>query len=218
MRQRTNSHYHRVGRIGCFLDDASTVDILTYCAIVFGQLLQLTGLERYAHVKCMRETQNAEGTSPEGLIVNSAISFVSQSPGEAALKNILAGFDSEAISAKRLLPSDWVPEKTYRNFLVPTGQYLESTARDKKPKEFFFEMGRFTANDGINKYYKSLIRMFDTKFMLTRSPLPWGVMHTHGSLKVEPIGKTGAYVYISHYPAPCKEFCYTIGRIYAQGG
>jgi len=143
-------------------------------------------------------------------IVNSAMSFVSQSLGEPALKNILAVLDSEAISAKRLLPSNWVPEKTYRNFLVSTGQYLESTARDKKPKEFFFEMGRFTANDGINKYYKSLIRMFDTKFMLTRSPLLWGVMHTHGSLKVEPIGKTGAYVYISDYPAPCKEFCYTM--------
>ena len=143
-------------------------------------------------------------------IVNSAMSFVSQSLGEPALKNILAVFDSEAISAKRLLPSNWVPEKTYRNFLVSTGRYLESTARDNKPKEFFFEMGRFTANDGINKYYKSLIRMFDTKFMLTRSPLLWGVMHTHGSLKVEPIGKTGAYVYISDYPAPCKEFCYTM--------
>ena len=143
-------------------------------------------------------------------IVNSAMSFVSQSLGEPALKNILAVFDSEAISAKRLLPSNWVPEKTYRNFLVPTGQYLESTARDKKPKEFFFEMVRLTANDGINKYYKSLIRMFDTKFMLTRSPLLWGVMHTHGSLKVEPIGKTGACVYISDYPAPCKEFCYTM--------
>ena len=143
-------------------------------------------------------------------IVNSAMSFVSQSLGEPALKNILAVLDSEAISAKRLLPSNWVPEKTYRNFLVSTGRYLESTARDNKPKEFFFEMGRFTANDGINKYYKSLIRMFDTKFMLTRSPLLWGVMHTHGSLKVEPIGKTGAYVYISDYPAPCKEFCYTM--------
>ena len=136
--------------------------------------------------------------------------FVSQSLGEPALKNILGGFDSKAISGKRLLPSDWVAEKTYRDFLVATHRYFESTAVDRKPKEFFFEMGRFTANDGINKYYKSLIRMFDTKFMLTKSPLLWGVMHSHGSLKVEAIGKTGAYVYIADYPAPCKEFCYTM--------
>jgi len=143
-------------------------------------------------------------------IVNSAMLFVSQSLGEPALKNILGGFDSKAISGKRLLPSDWVAEKTYRDFLVATHRYFESTAVDRKPKEFFFEMGRFTANDGINKYYKSLIRMFDTKFMLTKSPLLWGVMHSHGSLKVEAIGKTGAYVYIADYPAPCKEFCYTM--------
>jgi hypothetical protein len=98
-------------------------------------------------------------------IVNSAMLFASQSLGEPAFKTILAGFDSQAISSKRLLPSEWVAEKTYRDFLVATHQYLESTAADQKPKEFFFEMGRFTANDGINKYYKSLIRMFDTKFM-----------------------------------------------------
>lgn len=143
-------------------------------------------------------------------IVNSAMSFASQSLGEPGLKSILAGFDSQAVSGKRLLPSAWVPEDTYRAFLVATGKYLESAARDRKTSEFFFEMGRFTANDGINKYYKSLIRMFDTKFMLTKSPLLWGVMHTHGSLKVEPIGQNGACVYISDYPAPCKEFCYTM--------
>lgn len=143
-------------------------------------------------------------------IVNSAMSFVAQSLGEPALKTILASFDSKAISTKRLLPSAWVPENTYRDFLVATGRHLESMAGDKKPREYFFEMGRFTANDGINKYYKSLIRMFDTSFMLTKSPLLWGVMHTHGSLQVEAVGKTGAYVYISDYPAPCKEFCHTM--------
>jgi hypothetical protein len=148
-------------------------------------------------------------------IVNSAMLFVSQSLGDPALKNILAAFDSKAFSGGRLLPSDWVAEKTYRDFLIATRQYVESTAGAQKPKDFLFEMGRFTADDGINKYYKSLIRMFDTKFMLTKSPLLWGVMHTHGSLKVEPIGKTGAYVYISDYPAPCKEFCYTmVGYMY----
>ena len=143
-------------------------------------------------------------------IVNSAMLFVSQSLGEPALKTILAGFDGKAMSGKKLLPSAWVPEKTYRDFLVAVHRYLETTGGDKRPKEFFFEMGRFTANDGINKYYKSLIRMFDTKFMLTKSPLLWGVMHSHGSLKVEPMGKNGAHVYISDYPAPCKEFCYTM--------
>jgi hypothetical protein len=149
-------------------------------------------------------------------IVNSAMLFVSQSLGEPALKSILDSLASQEISGKRLLPSDWVSEETYRDFLLAAGRYLASSASGKKPQEFFFEMGRFTAMDGINKYYKSLIRIFDTKFMLTRSPLLWGVMHTHGTLKVEPIGKTGACVYISDLPAPCKEFCYTMeGYMYA---
>lgn len=148
-------------------------------------------------------------------IVSSATLFVSQTLGEPALRAILAGFDSKAISSKRLLPSAWVPENTYRDFLIASGRYLRSTAPDRNPQEFFFEMGRFTANDGINKYYKSLIRMFDTNFMLTKSPLLWGVMHTHGSLKVEAVGKTGAHVYITDYPAPCKEFCNTmVGYMY----
>ena len=151
-------------------------------------------------------------------IVNSAMLFVSQSLGEPALKNILGGFDSKAISGKRLLPSDWVAEKTYRDFLVATHRYFESTAVDRKPKEFFFEMGRFAGNEGVSKYYKSLVRMFDTKFMLNRSPLLWGVMHSHGSIRVEGIGKTGAYVYLTDFPAPCKEFCYSLGGyMYAIG-
>lgn len=138
------------------------------------------------------------------------MSFITANLGEAALKSILGAFDSSELTGKRLLPSDWVPERTYRDLLVATSRYLQSSAPQHKPKEFFFEMGRFAANDGINKYYKSLIRMFDTQFMLTKSPLLWGVMHSHGSLKVEPIGKTGAYVYITDYPTPCKEFCYSM--------
>ena len=53
-------------------------------------------------------------------------------------------------------------------------------------------MGKFLANDGINKYYKSLIRMFDTKFMLTKSPHIWGLIHSHGTVSMEPITDTGA--------------------------
>ncbi|MBN1425188.1 4-vinyl reductase [Candidatus Fermentibacteria bacterium] len=149
-------------------------------------------------------------------ILNSAMVFVSQSLGEPAITSILTSFDSQELSGKRLLPSDWISEQTYRDFLLATAKYLASSSNNKKPREFFFEMGRFTATDGINKYYKSLIRMFDTKFMLTRSPLLWGIMHTHGSLKVEPVGKTEACVYIADLPAPCKEFCYTMeGYMYA---
>jgi hypothetical protein len=151
-------------------------------------------------------------------IVTSAMSFITTNLGEPALKAILASFGSSEISGKRLLPSDWVPEKAYRDLLIATTRCLESTPGRKKPREFFFEMGRFAANDGINKYYKTLVRMFDTRFMLTKSPLLWGVMHSHGSLKVEAIGKTGAYVYISDFPAPCKEFCHTMsGYMYAVG-
>lgn len=149
-------------------------------------------------------------------LVTSGMSCISQSLGEAALKAILADFDSSDISGRRLLPSDWVIENTYRDLLLATTRRLQSTPGAKKPTDFFFGMGRYAANDGISKYYKSLIRMFHTKFMLSRSPLLWGVMHTHGSLKVEPVGKTGACVYIADLPAPCKEFCYTMeGYMYA---
>ena len=151
-------------------------------------------------------------------IVNPAISFITAKLGEPALKTILASFDSREISGKRLLPSDWLLETTYRDLLVATSRYLESTPGARKPKEFFFEMGRFAATEGVNKYYKSLVRMFDTRFMLNRSPLLWGVMHSHGSLKVEGIGKTGAYVYLTDFPAPCKEFCHSLaGYMYAVG-
>jgi len=151
-------------------------------------------------------------------IVNPAISFITAKLGESALKSILASFDSHEISGKRLLPSDWLLETTYRDLLVATSRYLESTPGAKKPKEFFFEMGRFAATEGVNRYYKSLVRMFDTRFMLNRSPLLWGVMHSHGSLKVEGIGKTGAYVYLTDFPAPCKEFCHSLaGYMYAVG-
>ncbi len=150
-------------------------------------------------------------------VVNSAISFTSRTLGEPALKSILAGFDSREISGKRL-PSDWVPEETYRDFLVATHRYLDASAPDRKPGDFFFEMGRSVASEGVNRYYKSLIRMFDTQFMLTKSTMIWGVTHSHGSLKAEAAGKNGAYVYLSDFPAPSKEFCTTMcGYMYVVG-
>jgi predicted hydrocarbon binding protein len=150
-------------------------------------------------------------------VVNPGMSFISTSLGEATLNKILASFDSQEITRKRLLPSDWVGEETYRNLLVATRRYLESTPGQKAPKEFFFEMGRFAGREGINKYYKSLIRIFDTKFMLTRATLIWGLTHSHGSVKVEPLDK-GAYVYVHDFPAPSKEFCYTMsGYMYTIG-
>jgi hypothetical protein len=151
-------------------------------------------------------------------VVNPGMSFIRTSVGEAGLKSILHSFDSKELTGKTLLPSDWVTEETYRNLLVATRRYLESTPAAEKPKEFFFEMGRFAGNEGINKYYKSLIRMFDTKFMLSRSTFIWGLTHTHGSVKVEPIGKTGTYVYVNDFPVPSKEFCYTMaGYMYTIG-
>ena len=151
-------------------------------------------------------------------VVNPGMSFISSSLGEAAFKSILAAFDSREISGKRLLPSAWVSEKTYHDLLVATGKYLASTPGQRQPKEFFFEMGRFAGTEGVNKYYKSLIRMFDTKFMLARSTFIWGLTHTHGSVKAEAIGKTGAYVYVNDFPTPCKEFCHSMaGYMYAIG-
>lgn len=154
----------------------------------------------------------------KGAGVNFAMSFISTNLGEAALKTILASFDSSEITGRRLLPSEWVSEKPYHDLFVATGNYLRSTPGQRQVKEFFFEMGRREAIDGVNKYYKSMIRMFDTKFMLTRSPLLWGMAHSHGSLKVEPIGKTSAYVYVIDYPTPCKEFCHNLaGYMWAVG-
>ena len=156
--------------------------------------------------------------STKGSSLISAMSFIGTNLGEPALKSVLASFDSSEISEKRLLPSDWIPETVYRDLLVAAGRYIRSTPGQKQPNEFFFEMGRFEAHDGIDKYYKSLIRMFDTKFMLTRSPLLWGMTHSHGSLRVEAIGRSGAYIYVNDYPAPCKEFCYNLaGYMYAVG-
>ncbi len=137
------------------------------------------------------------------------MAFITNTLGEAALKTILATMDARELNrAKGLLPSDRILERTYRDLLVGAGRLLASTPGSRKPKDYFFEMGKYLANDGVNKYYKSLIRMFDTKFMLTKSPHIWGLIHSHGSLIVEPLGSTSCYVYITDYAAPCKEFCY----------
>lgn len=151
-------------------------------------------------------------------VVNPGMSFISSTLGEDALKTILASFDSKEIADRKLLPSDWVTERTYRDLLVATRRYLESTPHQKTPRDFFFEMGKFAGSEGVSKYYKSLIRMFDTKFMLTRSTFIWGLTHSHGSVKVEAIGKNGAYVYVHDFPVPSKEFCYTMcGYMYTIG-
>ncbi len=144
-------------------------------------------------------------------VMTSTLTYITRELGEPALQAILASYDSREIAGKQFLPSEWLPERTHRDLLIATHRYLDSSARQRDPREFFFQLGRFLAVDGINKYYKSLISAFDTKFMLTRSPLLWNVIHSHGSFKVEPAGKNGACVYISDYPAPCKEWCIMMG-------
>ena len=94
------------------------------------------------------ETSNGEGTSVESLCREPRDVIHQHHLGEAAFKSILAAFDSKEISGKRLLPSAWVSEKTYRDLLVATGKYLESTPGQRQPKEFFFEMGRFGRQRG----------------------------------------------------------------------
>ncbi len=151
------------------------------------------------------------GKEPEvkANLVTATMAFISSTLGEPALNSILATLTTRELSSgKSLLPSDRILERTYRDLLVGAGKCLSSAPGARKPKDYFFEMGKYLANDGINKYYKSLIRMFDTKFMLTKSPHIWGLIHSHGSLTVEPISSTSCYVYIADYPAPCKEFCY----------
>ena len=148
----------------------------------------------------------------------SAMTFITTNLGEPALKSILASFDSQQISGRKILPSESLPETTYRDLLVAAGKHLQTVPGHKTPREFFFEMGRFEAHDGINKYYKTLIKRFDTKFMLTKSPLLWRMTHSHGSAQVEAQGKTGAIIYISDYPAPCQEFCWNLaGYMWAVG-
>ncbi len=151
------------------------------------------------------------GRDPEvkANLANATMAFIRNTLGEEALKGILDGMSTRELSpARGLLPSDKIPERTYRDLLVGAGKCLANTPGSRKPKDYFFDMGKYLANDGINKYYKSLIQMFDTKFMLTKSPHIWGLIHSHGSLTVEPITNTSCYVYIADYPAPCKEFCY----------
>ncbi len=151
------------------------------------------------------------GKDPEvkASLATATMAFIASTLGEPALKNVLAGLDSQDLSSVRgLLPSDRIPERTYHDLLVGAGRCLAATPGSRKPKDYFFEMGKYLANDGVNKYYKSLIRMFDTKFMLTKSPHIWGLIHSHGSLTVETLSNTSCYVYISDYPVPCKEFCY----------
>lgn len=161
----------------------------------------------------------AEGPKVKATMVTSIMTFISNTLGEQALQGILATIDARDLPARRgLLPSDRVPEKVCHDLLVGAGRALAATPGSRKPKEYFFEMGRFLAKDMINKYYRSLISIFDIKFMLTKSPHIWGLVHSHGVVKIEPVGQNGVNVYIVDYPYPCKEFCYMMrGYIWAVG-
>ncbi len=152
-------------------------------------------------------------------LVNSTMAFIGKTLGEPVLQAILATIDNKDLAARRgLLPSDRVPERIYHDLLVGAGKALAATPGSRKPGEYFFEMGRFLAKDMISKYYKSLISLFDIKFMLTQSPRIWGLVHSHGTVKVEPVGKNGVNVYIVNYPFPCKEFCHMMrGYIWGVG-
>lgn len=161
----------------------------------------------------------ADEPKVKATMVTSIMTFVNNTLGEPALQGILSTIDARDLPARRgLLPSDRVPEKVCHDLLVGAGKALAATPGSRKPKEYFFEMGRFLAKDMISKYYRSLISIFDIKFMLTKSPHIWGLVHSHGVVKIEPVGKNGVNVYIVDYPWPCKEFCYMMrGYIWAVG-
>lgn len=140
-------------------------------------------------------------------VMTSTLDFVSRELGGPALQGILGSFDSSQIAGKKLLPSDWVLQKTYHDFLQATHRYLQSAAPPRNEEQFLFQMGKYIAQDSIAKYYKSLIRVLDTKFLLTQTPRIWGVIHTHGKIRVEPVGKTGAEIYITDFPSPSRQWC-----------
>lgn len=148
-------------------------------------------------------------------VMTSTLVFISRELGEPALQSILGSFDSRDIAGKKLLPSDWLPQSTYRDILLATHKYLGSLPAPRNEDRFLFDMGQYIAQDSVNKYYKSLVRVLDTKFLLTQTPRIWKIVHTHGKIQVEPSGKTGADVYISEFPMPSREWCTMVtGFIY----
>lgn len=161
----------------------------------------------------------AEEPKVKATMVTSMMTFITNTLGEPALQGILATVNARDLPARHgLLPSDRVPEKVCHDLLVGAGKALAATPGSRKPREYFFEMGRFLAKDMINKYYRPLISIFDIKFMLTKSPHIWSLVHSHGVVKIEPVGNNGVNVYIIDYPLPCKEFCYMMrGYIWAVG-
>ena len=109
------------------------------------------GPERAAHADRLSPASDAttEGRHKlakdpqvKATIVTSAMSFITANLGEPALKAILASFDSSEISGKRLLPSDWLLETTYRNLLVATTRYLESTSSPKETQGVLLRDGQ----------------------------------------------------------------------------
>ena len=82
-------------------------------------------------------------------VVNPGMSFIRTSVGEAGLKSILTSFDSKELTGKTLLPSDWVTEETYRDLLVATRRYLESTpAARGNPRSSSLRWGDLPATRG----------------------------------------------------------------------
>ncbi len=148
-------------------------------------------------------------------VMTSTLAFMGKELGDPAVQSILGSFDSREIAGKTLLPSDWLPQSVYRDLLSATHKYVDSLAGSRNLDQFLFEMGRYIARDSVNKYYKSLIRVLDTKFLVTQTPRLWKIVHNHGDIKVEPSGKTGAEIYISEFAMPSREWCTMVnGFIY----
>jgi len=110
--------------------------------------------------------------------------------------------DDKQTLLKKIVPGSWQPEKTFVG-LLETAELLYGDKSYKMSKD----IGSFSAQVNISRFYKIFIQFGDPAFVITRAERFWGQIHNTGEMAGEKISNNSAIARIKGRAFPAKAFC-----------
>lgn len=156
----------------------------------------------------------------KGQSCNIAKQYIGKIFGPQALEKVFAQMNEEscAVFSKNILSSSWQSEKAFIDFLFSAEKVF-----GRSDDELSFDIGYFSANNSISKFYKIFIRFGNPEFIVERATRLWSQIHNNGDFTVQsPKPKTGI-VTLKNFSFPSVFFCsylrgYITGVLEMSGG
>ena len=142
----------------------------------------------------------------KGAALKSSIKFLTEKFGAEKYAEILAALPIEdQIVIRNALPHHWVPVQSMVNLMHTAAK---KTGRDAR--ELAFELGQFSAEDGLTTIYKLFFKVGSPEFILGRAAKVWRNFYDASDMTLHHSVPGHVNVRISGMPLKDEVFCQRI--------